>query len=411
MKIKRYFAADIRTAIRMVREQQGPDAVILSNRKVEGGVEIVAAVDYDESAVLQSAGAVAQGPGAAAEADVLQQSAEPRDSRQTQIDQSSPSTSDNVWSQEPVLAEMRRELINLRGMMETQLSGLAWGELARSQPQRADLLRRLVALGFDLPVSRRVADRVGGSGEPDLLWRQALGLLAHAVPVAEDDILASGGIVALVGPTGVGKTTMVAKLAARFCLRHGRRQVALVTTDNYRIGAHEQLRAFGRILDVPVRVVEDEEPLGEVLASLADRRLVLIDTAGMSQRDKRLPQHLALLQDDLLPIRRYLVLTATTHVEGLREVVRAFARTPLAGCMLTKLDETATLGGVLSVVIEQSVPVAYVADGQRVPEDLAPARAHNLISLAVSLARHAGAPPSEEAVALSYGRVAANGQL
>lgn len=402
MKIKRYFAPDIRTAIRQVREQQGPDAVILSNRAVEGGVEIVAAVDYDESAVLRQA---------------YEAVPEERNRRQQPIEDTAaeapaakPQIASNIWTQEPVLAEMRREMNAMRDLLQNQLSGLAWGDLARNQPLRATILRRLIGLGMSSRLAKRIVEKTGPDGDQDQLWRQALGLLAHTLPIAEEDILSQGGIVALVGPTGVGKTTMVAKLAARFCLRHGRRHVALLTTDNYRVGAHEQLRTYGRILDVPVRVIGEDENLGAVMKHYADRRLILVDTAGMGQRDARLNQHLDQLQDDFLPIRRYLVLPATTHRTGLSEAVRRFGKLPLQGCLLTKVDEATRLGGALSVLVEEQLPVAYVGDGQRVPEDLAPARAHNLVSMAVSMVQQCEGMPVDAASARNFEGVAANGQ-
>lgn len=400
MKIKRYFAPDIRTAIRQVREQQGPDAVILSNRSVDGGIEIVAAVDYDEQEVLERA---RMQPGAAHQSTRSEppptarkpEPAKPFVAREEKVAESNafadfkkPTSADNYWSQDPVISEMKRELNSMRDLLEHQLSGLAWGEMARGQPHRMVVLKRLMGLGLSSRLAKRIANEVGDAEDPDLLWRRALGVLAHAIPVSQDDILADGGVVALVGPTGVGKTTMVAKLAARFCLQHGRHQVALLTTDNYRIGAHDQLRTYGRILDVPVRVVEEGENLGSVMASFADRRLILIDTAGIGQRDRRLPEHLAMLEDRLMPIRRYLVLSATTDRAGLREAVQKFGASPLAGCMLTKVDEAARLGGALSVIVEERLPVAYVGDGQRVPEDLTPARAHNLVSAAVTTSAH-----------------------
>ncbi|GAB4356667.1 MAG: flagellar biosynthesis protein FlhF [Gammaproteobacteria bacterium] len=398
MKIKRYFAPDIRTAIRQVREQQGPDAVILSNRSVEGGVEIVAAVDYDEQALLEQtrqqqarrARTTESGAGNAQEA--ARPATPDKGLDEPEVAASFPGGSrfassggaDNYWSQDPLLSEMRRELNSMRDLLEHQLSGLAWGEMARGQPHRMVVLKRLMNLGLSSRLAKRITNELSDTGDADLLWRRALGVLAHAIPIAQDDILTDGGVIALVGPTGVGKTTMVAKLAARFCLQHGRHQVALLTTDNYRIGAHEQLRTYGRILDVPVRVVEEKEDLGGVMADFADRRLILIDTAGIGQRDRRLPEHLAMLEDRLMPIRRYLVLSATTDRAALREAVGRFGASPLAGCMLTKLDETARLASALSVVVEERLPVSYVGDGQRVPEDLAPARAHNLVSAAVS---------------------------
>jgi flagellar biosynthesis protein FlhF len=216
-------------------------------------------------------------------------------------------------------------------------------------------------------------------------WHQMLGILSHQIEVTDDDILTRGGIVALVGPTGVGKTTCVAKLAARYSLRHGNRQVALISTDSYRIGAQEQLMNFGRILDVPTYAVNDAKELSDRLKDLADKRLVLIDTAGMSQRDIHLSEQLQTLSDCSSRIKTYLVMAANTQASALREVTRTFSKSQLEGCILTKIDETSILGDALSTLIRYQLPIAYFSDGQRVPEDMHPARAHSMISRAVSL--------------------------
>jgi flagellar biosynthesis protein FlhF len=270
------------------------------------------------------------------------------------------------------------------------------------------LLRRLSGLGLTAGLCRSLAEQVGPAADEDQAWRRALGLLAHRLPVTDDDILNTGGVVALVGSTGVGKTTTVAKLAARYALRHGQRSVALVTTDCYRIGAHEQLFTYGRILGVPVQAVASHDELQTTLASHADKRLVLIDTAGMSQRDVRLAEQFATLRDSGFPLHTYLVMTATTQASVLEEAVRAFGAAALSGCILTKLDEAANLGGVLSVVAKHQLPLAYVGDGQRVPEDLHPARAHNLVNRAVSLMQQAGQDSNDETLAERFGGMAAN---
>ena len=432
MKIKRYFAADMRQAIRKVREEQGPDAVILSNRRVEGGIEIVAAVDYDEALVNEalarstvedaspadrasvggtparaSMHLVSGGPASSAggpRGEAVSEAAgetRPEPSRRA----AAPAIS---WSQDPALVEMRREIHELRGLLENQLAHLAWGDLQRRQPHTTELLRRLSDLGLASELCRGLAERVGPVSDEDQAWRRALGLLAHQLPVTDDDILNSGGVIALVGSTGVGKTTSVAKLAARYALRHGQRSVALVTTDCYRIGAHEQLFTYGRILGVPVQVASSHEELQTTLASLVDKRLVLIDTAGMSQRDLRLAEQLATLRDSGFPLRTYLVMNATIQSNVLDEAVRAFGKAELEGCILTKVDEAASLGGALSVIAKHRLPLAYVGDGQRVPEDLHPARAHNLVSRAVSLMQHAGQDSNDESLAERFGGMAAN---
>lgn len=406
MKIKRYFAADMRQAIRMVRDEQGPDAVILSNRRVDGGIEIIAAVDYDEallesgvSAATTTTSSAAQSPAPIADKPKLKPAPAPI------VAAASPRTEsvatplfksrDIEWSQDPAISEMRREVKALRGLLEDQLAHLAWGDLARNQPQRAALMRRLMGMGLAPELCRQLSDQVEADSDSENNWRQAMALLAQLLPVADDEILSTGGVVALVGPTGVGKTTTVAKLAARFALRHGHRQVALISTDNYRIGAHEQLLTYGRILGVPVQTASDQDELHSLLQGMDDKKLVLIDTAGMSQRDVRLSEQLATLHGGSPLIKTYLVLSAATQQSGLDEAVRAFQRVPLSGCILTKVDEATRLGDALSSIIHSRLPLAYIGDGQRVPEDMHPARAHGLISRAVALLQH-NAPQLED---------------
>jgi len=393
MKIKRYFAADMRQAIRMVRDEQGPDAVILSNRRVDGGIELVAAVDYDPEmfnsttpVAVSSAPDTETQPAKAAPATTAAPVAAPR------IDTVAAAPvykrPDVEWSQDPAISEMRREVKALRSLLEDQLAHLAWGDYARNQPQKSALLRRLMALGLAPELCRQLTDQIDADADSDNNWRQAMALLADWLPVADDEILNNGGVVALVGPTGVGKTTTVAKLAARFALRHGARQVALISTDNYRIGAHEQLLTFGRILGVTVQTASDQDELHTLLQGMTEKKLVLIDTAGMSQRDLRLSEQLATLHGGSPLIKTYLVLSAATQQSGLDEAVRAFQRVPLSGCILTKVDEAARLGDALSSIIHSRLPLAYIGDGQRVPEDMHPARAHGLISRAVALLQH-----------------------
>lgn len=381
MKIKRFFAADMRQAIAMVREEQGPDAVILSNRRVDGGVEIISATEYDDVAMRQD--------GQSREVDQLQYETHAADMRAARQEPVARPVADNrssvEWSQDPAITAMQNEIRSLRFLMENQLSTLAWSDLARSNPVTASLLQRLSDLGIKPEISRDIVTRVESTADIEHGWRQVMGLLAHSIDVTDDDILSAGGVVAVVGPTGVGKTTTVAKLAARYALRHGKRHVALISTDHYRIGAHDQLVTYGRILGVPVYVASSQEELAQHLRDLADKRLVLIDTAGMSQRDMRLNEQFTALHECSPLIRSYLVMSANTQGTVMSEVVSAFKRVELSGCILTKVDEAVSLGGSISAVIEGGLPVAYLADGQRVPEDLHPARSYTLVSKAVGL--------------------------
>ncbi|MFZ1829840.1 MAG: flagellar biosynthesis protein FlhF [Candidatus Competibacteraceae bacterium] len=429
MKIKRLCAANIREAMRKIREELGPDAVILSNQRTAAGFEIVAAIDYDEKtlqsmqqATAETAGRIpprdpATEPDSEAPADepaaqpavpVVKAAAMSATHRPAPpVEQAIPTRPDKsrvIWAQDPLLVEMRKEIQVMHNLLEHQLGSLAWGQLARSQPHRADLLSQLLDFGFSPDLCLRLAEAAAGESDPDRAWRLALETLGRNLSVTEDDILTHGGVVALIGPTGVGKTTTIAKLAARYNLRHGPRRVALITTDSYRIGAFEQLSTFGVIMDAPVRLVSTAQELRDAITGFSDKSLVLIDTAGMSQRDLRLSQQFALLKD-ASHIRNYLVLAANALHSVLRETATAFGRVPLSGAIITKVDETTRLGAALSAVCEKGLPLAYISNGQRVPEDLQAARINTLIRLGEEFAGLYGEPDEpRDALALTFGK-------
>lgn len=427
MKIKRFFAPDIRQAIKLVRDELGPEAVILSNRQVKGGVEIVSAIDYDEellqqftpdvpshsrsqAASVSSTLASARTPAPEKSARSTPTESPPQRKATSRVEKPSnspklpanstqtaePASSVLVWSQEPTLVEMRREIESLRGLLENQLTGLAWSEMHRRFPLKAQLLQRLSKLGLSGDLCQHLADKIRNSRDMDALWREALALLVTKIPIAHEDMLNHGGTIAFVGPTGVGKTTTIAKLAARFALRHGSRHVGLITLDNYRVGAHEQLRAYGRILDIPVRVAAGVVELQRYVEDMAERRLVLIDTAGVSHRDPRMNEQLTLLKSGGKDIQTYLVLAATTRLSALEDITQSYQQSPIHGCILTKIDETTSLGSSLSAVVKYGLPVAFFSDGQKVPEDLHQARADALVERAVAIMKSSDAFLNDE---------------
>ncbi|EGA65552.1 flagellar biosynthesis protein FlhF [Vibrio brasiliensis] len=473
MKIKRFFAKDMRTALLQVKGELGDDAVIMSNKKVAGGVEIVAAVDgdgtnrssnsynsnprhtparqapaslpasnnraLDEDRVsLQSqadsgrsmtkrfASMLKQYSNGKPEADGREEESNPDSlsallQRQTaarnggrenvQLQQDSPLARliaedrrvdkpaakldptryersrqhDSAVPSED-LEEMKEEMTSIRRLLEHQVSGLMWQEVERREPLRAMLIKRLERMGVSSDLADQLACYIPEDTPPTKAWKALLGLVSDQIPISKQDILKRGGVVALLGPTGVGKTTTVAKLAARAAMEYGSDNVALVSTDTYRIGAHEQLAIYGRIMGCPVKVAKDSKELADVIYQLRNRRLILVDTAGMGQRDVRLSEQLdTLMHESGEMIHSYLVLPATAQRKVLQETIDHFKRIPLSGCIMTKLDESLSLGEFVSVTVQNSLPVAYIANGQRVPEDIVIAQPKYMVAKANEL--------------------------
>ncbi|KVL10607.1 flagellar biosynthesis protein FlhF [Burkholderia sp. MSMB1826] len=298
------------------------------------------------------------------------------------------------------------ELGELRGMMAEQFDSLMWHDRQRRSAVHGALTKHLFAAGFSAQLVRMLVDNLpSGDGaqtfEQAAEWAQSV--LASNLPVldSEDALMERGGVFALMGPTGVGKTTTTAKLAARCVMRFGASKVALLTTDSYRIGGHEQLRIFGKILGVPVHAVKDAGDLALALSELRNKHIVLIDTIGMSQRDRAVSDQIAMLHGANAPVQRLLLLNATSHGDTLNEVVQAYRSAGdhpnLAGCILTKLDEATHLGGVLDTVIRYKLPVHYVSTGQKVPENLYVASTRFLLKSAFCVPRD-GSPfvPQDE---------------
>lgn len=439
MKIKRFVAEDMRSALRKVTETLGPDAVILSNNKLEEGVEIVAAIDYDESLinepepkkVIKKPNPFIQENDTTSRSHINQRNREaalddvkygrnipappPKLEQNKFVKQSTVEAqskqNDHLWTEEPAFMDMKSELKSLKGLLVNQLSGLSWGNEVQYHPVRARLLQRLMSLGLSPKLSKEIIAKAKEEKDFEHNWRIALGELAHRIPVGENEILEEGGIIALVGATGVGKTTTIAKIAARYILKHGPQRVALITTDNYRIAAHEQLRSYARIMGVPMYVTSDSDSLGETLDKLSDKELILIDTAGMSQRDMMLNKQFAMLQAEGLPeIKTYLTLASNCQRSVLSETGNKFKEMNLAGCIFTKVDETTSLGGAITVAVENNLPISYFCDGQKVPEDIHLARPHTIVSRSVSVMQHMSSTNTQhEESASIVGGMVANG--
>jgi flagellar biosynthesis protein FlhF len=407
VNIRRFVATDMRAALAAIRGDLGADAVMLSSRKLPEGVEVIAAIDYDDSLFDHAA----QEPGGGVEAagvdpvakqlEEYQRAATPRPAALHE-----PRAAEQTPERATADSSMALEIKDLRRLLETQLASLAWNDLNRQAPVRARLLRELSKLGVDSALATELADAVPSDFGSQEAMRLVVRRFGERLPLVDWDMAETGGIFAIVGPTGVGKTTSLAKIAARFVLRHGVEQLGLVSTDTYRIGARQQLANFARILRAPMHVAETAQDLRRVLQGFADKKLVLIDTAGMSQRDVRLANQFATLKVEGYAVRTVLTLSAGADRGCLAEAMNVFKAANPEALIITKLDEAAALGGVLSLAIRGGLPIAYLSDGQRVPEDLhtaAPKRFW-LLHNALKLTANAESSPDEHELADRFGQ-------
>ena len=432
MNIKRFFGKNSREALSMVRKALGEDAVILSNRAMNGGNEIMAFKEEDMNNMIESQTDNHHSNGLDT-LDNLSSKAQP-----SKYDSSEPTTLlsllQNNRSQTPdsavnkaakidmydavvktaspqqttakvattqtyspqiknsqqadtQMSEMLNEMRNMRSVIESQLTTLSWGNIQQRDPSKSKILSILLSAGFSASLSRQLAEKMPDNltEEKAVTWVKSI--LALNLNTIENDteVLDQGGVFALIGPTGVGKTTTTAKLAARYVMKHGTKNLGLITTDAYRIGGHEQLRIYGKILGVMVHAVKDEADLKIALNELKNKHTILIDTVGVSQRDRMVAEQIAMLSNTNMPIKKLLCLNATSTGETLTDVIRAYKGKGLDGCLMTKLDEAATIGNALDVIIKEKLKLYYVANGQRVPEDIHLANKQYLIQHALKL--------------------------
>ncbi len=466
MKIRRFFARDMRSGLAEISKEMGVDAAILSTNRVKGGIEIVAATDYEQSLLDQRHSRTNRHPSDRARTSPISNAIAPKmeasrvkaEKGTTEISPSNPAAtlsstenfgqvisrqqknkkqtqqihaadklaptlpeqqsvhsskrgsyssaatptakatetssyasiyhhsgaknahkSDFNWGVDPVISGVKDELQLIRGLLQSQLAELSWTHKIGSDPVSAELLKRLVASGLPVSLSesyilKKKSDNLKNS------WYQIVAALAHDITISAVNPVEQGGCFALVGPTGVGKTTTLAKMAAMAALKYGADSVAMISTDSYRIAAHEQLTVYGQIMGVQVISVADAESLGRTLQKLANKRLLLIDTAGIGQRDQRLAEQVACLTRSGGAIQNLLVLSATAQLASVKESVQRFGALKLTGAILTKLDETTSLGAAITTLIRTGLALSFVTNGQNVPDDIHPARAHDLIT-------------------------------
>jgi len=485
MKVKRIFAPDMRQAMKRVRDEIGPQAIIVSNHRIAGGVEVVAAHEDDfesaqsqfkhqqsvrgrreqqvdllttgsrktlgaefieqEKKVAQSAVLKAKGR-SVSEYVQQERSASPELARNQQLESGydedlesilaslkkkkkgasdvaaneamvsselakidaeddfesvrdmdrensqQPRQKNDTYggsSQDDLIEDMQQEITQLKKMLAGQLPGAYKAESGTvSNALVVDKLeQRFEQIGLGRVYAKQIKAQVDPGLDLSKAWRKSLARLVDVVPVVNYDFIERGGMIAFVGPTGVGKTTTIGKLAAKYVLENGSSGVALVTTDSYRIAAHEQLKTFGRILDVPVRVVDENNSLAEVLESLKNKRLVLIDTAGLGSSDAASQRQGFMLENVSVNLKKLLVLSCSAPRQVLDDAYDSYSPLGLSGCVLTKVDESGSMGAALTLAIERKLAIAYVSSGQKVPDDIHVAHKNDLVSRAVLTAQ------------------------
>lgn len=399
MNVSRFFGSTNREAMRQVRIALGPDALIVSNRRVNGGVEILA-TDATSVATQQMA-----------HRDTTE--AAPVVAETTNIGETPASASAVHEPMAKPIASPPAEVVGaigaMQGALESRIDELLWSHQLQRTPETIQLFQTLLAYGFSTALLRAMLKRLPThlTGKRAIEWARNE-LDTHLPVLQKEELLWQPGVaLALVGPTGVGKTTTIAKLAARCVKRFGPDKLVLITTDTYRIGAHEQLKIYADLLRVQVHVVQDAQSLRQVMLGIQPDQVVLIDNVGISQRDRYVSEQASLLASSGRRIQRLLALNASSHGDTLDEVARVYKTdggSPLIGCVITKVDEASRIGPALDTAIRYQLPIHYVSNGQKVPEHLQFLSASQLVDMAFNQASHYGkalyAPTSGEVAAL-----------
>jgi len=440
MNIKRFFASDTRKALNMVRKEFGEAAIIISNRSVDNGVEILAADDFDDELsaqgeinTLNATHLPENVPTEVTKADKkgssfaekIKDEIQARSIKKTQKPQADiekirddsntdtglPAelfdvrriTESDIQSSTPqqdVISSMRAEISKLRGLMENKLAQNNKDNGPHQSSIHNKLVRQFQHLGLSNNLSAAMVNTLQevDTLTPQEATRDALGLLTRQIRTTEDDILIKGGIVVLIGPAGAGKTTTLAKLASQFIHRHHSKDIILVSTDTHRLGAQEQLMAYGRLLGIPVLKAKDQNEINQILSAVKDKKLVLVDSGSLTQSDLRNPQALPTMNTQVEGLKHYLVMPASMQTATLDHIVKILTASGfIEAGILTKVDDAINLGGALSAAIQHKLPIAYWSSGQKISSHLYPAKSQQLVSKAIAMVRSTPKNPNLEA--------------
>ncbi len=438
MKVKKITADNMQQALREVTQQLGPDAAIISTRKVANGMEVVAALDYQAGTSREQINALLkaqQTPAASKPATTatgkpnleleawlnkIKQAPINQQPRQTSGHKETPPTATKTTTKAPVAApvlqqqnniskdeplsensesyndlliKMNDEMQTLKKYLSNQKTyhgdGNAWDNQTPLSWQQSQLLARCHDAGIEKQWAEPLVLSISDTDNLEQAWKSCLQKIQQDIPIQHSTLLTKGGCFAFVGATGAGKTTTIGKLAAQFAMRHGADKVTLVTLDQYRVAAHEQLKAFARIMGIKLEVINQAQALQEVIENHTENHLILIDSAGLSPQSPHFSQQLSMLNSVKDRLDTFLVLPLTNQARCLQENFEHYKKLKPNGCVLTKLDESFSLGAALSVATLAELPVTFITDGPQIPDDIHQPEAKKLVQLTEQMAKMA----------------------
>ena len=408
MKMQKYTAPDMRTALRKVRAEHGPDALILFTRRSAGVVELTVATDPEAAARVGSPTPARQVVGGEPLSTVLDMpipapSVASPSPMQVPMPAMAPLSAVSEVASSPATAAIDGELKALRRLLETQLAALAWNDLTRRAPATTEMIREFATLGIERELAADILGAMPPTDDLGAARMRAREALMGRLAAVEDTWTEQGGTLVLVGPAGAGKTSALAAIAARWVLRNGPNGAALISAGDTRFGAFEHLARLGRLLGLPTYQVDDATEVPALVARLGGLRLILVDTPAPSGRgdsaETQEQQFAALRGLGTIAV----TLPATMQAQSLRLTAARYARLGATACIATRLDEAASLGGLLSAVIGAGLPLAYVTDGTQLPDDLHPARVADLVDLAFDLVVRHGTAADEDLLTCRMG--------
>ena len=409
MKMQKYTAPDMRTALRKVRAAHGPDALILFTRRSAGVVELTVATDPEAAARVEALTPARQVVGGEPMSTVLDMPI-PAPTLASPAPPQQPLPMPAMGTMAAVseggsapAAAIDGELKALRRLLETQLAALAWNDLTRRSPATTEMIREFATLGIERELAAEILGAMPATDDLGAARMRAREALIGRLAAVDDTLTEQGGTLVLVGPAGAGKTSALAAIAARWVLRNGPNGAALISAGDTRFGAFEHLARLGRLLGLPTYQVEDAAEVPALIARLGGLRLILVDTPAPSGRGESVEtqeqQFAALRGVGTIAV----TLPATMQAQSLRLTAARYARLGATACIATRLDEAASLGGLLSAVIGAGLPIAYVTDGTQLPDDLHPARVDDLVDLAFDLVVRHGTAADEDLLTCRMG--------